>query len=1053
MVTSKLKVPFRKLKHIHHISDIQIRNLKRHREYEQVIEGLYEEVRKNPKNAISYIGGDIAHSKTEMSPELVDQLSRLFRNLADICPLVIIAGNHDANLNNLNRMDVLTPIVENLNHPNLHYLKSTGIYTCADTDLIVWDVWDKESDYIKAKDVPGDRKKVVLFHGTVDRSETDLGFKLPSKVKMSMFKGYDLGLLGDIHKRQHLNKEETISYCGSLVQQNHGEDIGKGYLLWDMETLKSEYIEIPNEYGYYTINIDNGKLPELPDLPKKPRVRVRVSNTKPSQLKKLMTQLQKKCKIQESVITRVDGLSTEKIRDKKINIGDVNNPDYQYDLVREYLKNNYLVDDETMIKIKNILKDLNSTIPEADIQRNVHWKLKRFEFSNLFSYGEDNVVDFTKLNGMIGLFAPNASGKSALLDALCFNLFDMSSRTYRADNIINKAKNNLHCKVNFEIDGQDYFIEKKGKKNLRTGHVKVDIDFWTIDDTGEEISLNGDQRRTTQNNIKKVIGNYEDFILTSMSSQNNSTVFIDKTQKERKELLSQFMGLKIFDTLYQQASDEIKEVNTLLNDFKKADYDRELADITDSLLLLEGKEKDFKSDEDKLKKEYKKITTDIQEQTKRLKPVDNTLKSIEVLEEEHSKLHTLSEKVKKNLSEYEIEQYDYEKATQEIENKIVIYKQDGVEENYYKLEKLEEERDLFQIELDKLKADVRVKLDKIEKLGNLTWDEDCEHCMSNPFTLDAIETKKNLEKDKTLAQQYVQKKQKMEDEIQTMFKVRAFKKDLDELQDRLNEKQRYQDNIISNIKITKEKQKNITTQFNLITSEMERAKSQEQNVVFNEQILQEIDKLENYQTDLDYQLGMVTEKLTKLHGEIQVLKTKENQINDNIKKVEELEDSHQAYQYLLEAIKRDGVPYDLISKSLPTVEGAVNDILAQIVDFSIIFNMDGKQIDTHIVYDDDRVWPLELSSGMERFISSLAIRVGLMNVSNLPRSNFLAIDEGWGTMDSDNLNSVAQLFQYLKTEFQFSLVVSHIESMRDFVDTLLEIKKVGGSSSVRFSRD
>ena len=1053
MVTDKLKVPFRKLKHIHHISDIQIRNLKRHREYEQVFEGLYKEVKKNPKNAISYIGGDIAHSKTEMSPELVDQLSRLFKNLADICPLVIIAGNHDCNLNNLNRMDVLTPIVENLNHPNLHYLKRTGIYTCGDTDLIVWDVWDKEKDYIKAKDVPGDRKKVVLFHGTVDRSETDLGFKLPSKVKMSMFKGYDLGLLGDIHKRQHLNKEETISYCGSLVQQNHGEDIGKGYLLWDMETLKSEYIEIPNEYGYYTINIDNGKLPELPDLPKKPRVRVRVSNTKPSQLKKLMTQLQKKCKIQESVITRVDGLSTEKIRDKKINIGDVNNPDYQYDLVREYLKNNYLVDDETMIKIKNILKDLNSTIPEADIQRNVHWKLKRFEFSNLFSYGEDNVVDFTKLNGMIGLFAPNASGKSALLDALCFNLFDMSSRTYRADNIINKAKNNLHCKVNFEIDGQDYFIEKKGKKNLRTGHVKVDIDFWTIDDTGEEISLNGDQRRTTQNNIKKVIGNYEDFMLTSKSSQNNSTVFIDKTQKERKELLSQFMGLKIFDTLYQQASDEIKEVNTLLNDFKKADYDRELADITDSLLLLEGKEKDFKSDEDKLKKEYKKITTDIQEQTKRLKPVDNTLKSIEVLEEEHSKLHTLSEKVKKNLSEYEIEQYDYEKATQEIENKIVIYKQDGVEENYYKLEKLEEERDLFQIELDKLKADVRVKLDKIEKLGNLTWDEDCEHCMSNPFTLDAIETKKNLEKDKTLAQQYVQKKQKMEDEIQTMFKVRAFKKDLDELQDRLNEKQRYQDNIISNIKITKEKQKNITTQFNLITSEMERAKSQEQNVVFNEQILQEIDKLENYQTDLDYQLGMVTEKLTKLHGEIQVLKTKENQINDNIKKVEELEDSHQAYQYLLEAIKRDGVPYDLISKSLPTVEGAVNDILAQIVDFSIIFNMDGKQIDTHIVYDDDRVWPLELSSGMERFISSLAIRVGLMNVSNLPRSNFLAIDEGWGTMDSDNLNSVAQLFQYLKTEFQFSLVVSHIESMRDFVDTLLEIKKVGGSSSVRFSRD
>ena len=1052
MVTDKLKVSFRKLKHIHHISDIQIRNLQRHKEYEQVFEGLYKEVKKNPKNAISYIGGDIAHSKTEMSPELVDQLSRLFKNLADICPLVIIAGNHDANLNNLSRMDVLTPIVENLNHPNLHYLKKTGIYTCADTDLIVWDVWDKEKDYIKAKDVPGDRKKVVLFHGTVDRSETDLGFKLPSKVKMSMFKGYDLGLLGDIHKRQFLDKDERIAYCGSLVQQNHGEDIGKGYLLWDMETLKSEYIEIPNEYGYYTINIDNGKLPELPDFPAKPRVRIRVSNTKPSQLKKLMTQLQKKAKIQESVITKVDGLSTEKIRDKKINIGDVNNPDYQYDLVSEYLKNNYIVDDDTMIKIKDILKELNQVIPDADVQRNISWKLKKFEFSNLFSYGEDNIVDFTKLNGMIGLFAPNASGKSALLDALCFNLFDLSSRAYKADNIINKSKNNLHCKVNFEIDGIDYFIEKFGKKNLRTGHVKVDIDFWMVDETGENVSLNGDQRRTTQKNIQRVIGSFDDFILTSMSSQNDSTVFINKTQKERKELLSQFMGLKIFDSLWIQASEDIREVNALLTDFKKSDYDKELATITDDLILLEGKEKEFKKDEKDLKSQIKKVQSDIKEQTKRLKPVDDNLKSIEELEVQHSKLTTLSENVKEKLAEYEVEQYDYERAVQEIENKIVVYKQDGVEENYYKLEKLEEERDLFQIELDKLKADVRVKLDKIDKLGNLTWDEDCEHCMSNPFTLDAIETKKNLEKDKTLAQEYVQKKQLMEDEIQKHFKVRAFKKDLDELQDKLSEKQRYQDNITSNINITKEKQKNITTQFNLITSEMERSKSQEQNVMFNSQVFGEIDHLENGLTDLDYQLDVVSDKLTKLHGEIQVHKTNEKQINDNIDKVAELEDSHQAYQYLLEAIKRDGVPYDLISKSLPTVEGAVNDILAQIVDFSIVFNMDGKQIDTHIVYDDDRVWPLELSSGMERFISSLAIRVGLMNVSNLPRSNFLAIDEGWGTMDSDNLNSVAQLFQYLKSEFQFNLVVSHIETMRDFVDTLLEIKKVKGSSSVRFAR-
>ena len=1047
MIQEKVKVPFRKLKYIHHISDIQIRNLKRHKEYEEVFEGLYKEVRKNKDNAVAYIGGDIAHSKTDMSPELIDQLSRLFKNLADICPTIIIAGNHDCNLN---RMDCLTPIVDNLNHPNLHYLKRTGVYTCADTDFIVWDVWDKEKDYIKAKDVPGDRTKVVLFHGTVDKCETDLGFNLPSDVKITKFKGYDLGLLGDIHKRQHLNKEETISYCGSLVQQNHGEDIGKGYLLWDVPTRKSKYIEIPNDYGYYTINIDNNTLPDLSDLPKKPRLRVRVSNTKPSELKKLMAKVHKMGKVQESVISRVDGLSTEKVRNNKINIGDVNSVDYQLKLISEYLNNNYFIDDEMMVKIKNILTELNTNIPDADVQRNIDWKLKKFEFDNMFSYGENNVVDFTKLNGIIGMFAPNATGKSALLDSLCFCLFDTSSRAYKADNIINNSKTTMYCKVNFEIDGIDYFIEKRGKKNLRTGHVKVNVDFYLIDESGERVSLNGDQRRTTQKNIQKVIGSFDEFILTTMSSQNNSTVFIDKTQKERKELLSQFMGLTIFDRLYTQAAEDIKEVDTLLKNFKKADYDTELASITQDLSLLEDKHKQFKSDERKVKKEIREVLSKIKEQTVRLKPIDTNVRDITLLTEEKKKLDGLLYKVDEQTANTKTQVKTFALKQKDLNTRISQYEKDNVNEKYAKLEQLEEERDLFQIEIDKLKVEVRQKLDKIEKLGNLTYDEDCDNCMSNPFTLDAIETQKNLDKDKLLAQQYVSKKQKMEDRIQKMFKVRAYKGDLDSLLEQLSSLNLEETHTTTQLNLLEEKRTNIFNQLNSVNSEIQKYHNHEKDILFNSQIESEIDNLQNQSDNLDYQLDTVSNKVKKLYADIKVLKTNEENINSNIKKVAKLEGDHQAYQYLLEAIRRDGVPYDLISKSLPTVEGAVNDILSQIVDFSIIFNMDGKVIDTHIVYDDDRVWPLELSSGMERFISSLAIRVGLINVSNLPRSNFLAIDEGWGTMDSENINSVYSLFQYLKTQFQFTMIVSHIDSMRDAVDTLLEVKKTSSHSNIIF---
>ena len=436
-----------------------------------------------------------------------------------------------------------------------------------------------------------------------------------------------------------------------------------------------------------------------------------------------------------------------------------------------------------------------------------------------------------------------------------------------------------------------------------------------------------------------------------------------------------------------------------------------------------------------------------------MKPVDSTLKPIDDLNNSKKSLTTALDEAVKEYDKKSNELHDMKISMDDVNTKIQSYMNDGVNEQYLELEKLEKERDLFQIEIDKLKIEVRAKLDKIEKLGDLTWNEDCDHCMSNPFTLDAIETKKNLNKDKVLAQEYVTKKQLMEDEINKKFKVRAYKKDLDELKGQYLHFQTDSQFLESGVELLQEKQKRINNNLNVVLSDIEKSKRQEKDVLFNTEIENELEKLQNQSDDLDYQMDMLAKKSTTLHGEIQVLKTKEKQINDNIDKVEKLEGDHQAYQFLLEAIKRDGVPYDLISKSLPTIEGAVNDILAQIVDFNIVFNMDGKQIDTHIVYDDDRVWPLELSSGMERFVSSLAIRVGLMNVSNLPRSNFLAIDEGWGTMDSENLNSVAQLFQYLKTQFQFSFVVSHIESMRDFVDTLLEIKKVSGSSSVRFSRD
>ena len=53
-------------------------------------------------------------------------------------------------------------------------------------------------------------------------------------------------------------------------------------------------------------------------------------------------------------------------------------------------------------------------------------KLLTLEFSNMFSYGPNNRIDFTKLkfDEITGIFSDNSTGKSSIIDILLFSLLD-----------------------------------------------------------------------------------------------------------------------------------------------------------------------------------------------------------------------------------------------------------------------------------------------------------------------------------------------------------------------------------------------------------------------------------------------------------------------------------------------------------------------------------------------------------------------------------------------------------------------------------------------------
>ena len=238
-----------------HISDTHIRNYKYQKEYRQVFSHLYKTLKEENVDFIVHTG-DIAHTKTQISPEFVELASEFLSGLADIAPTYVLLGNHDGNLKNSARQDALTPIVQNLKHPNLHLFKGYEQVNlpekfalhamCVFDDQTNWNL-EPDQDFIN----------IALYHGCVRGSETDIGWVLEGEVNLETFQNFDYGFFGDIHKtNQMLDDHGRFRYPGSTIQQNFGESNDKGILIWDIKdkekfTCKHVQLENPKPFTFH----------------------------------------------------------------------------------------------------------------------------------------------------------------------------------------------------------------------------------------------------------------------------------------------------------------------------------------------------------------------------------------------------------------------------------------------------------------------------------------------------------------------------------------------------------------------------------------------------------------------------------------------------------------------------------------------------------------------------------------------------------------------------------------------------------------------------------
>ena len=608
---------------IYHISDLHIQLYKRHDEYQAVFEKVYTYLKNEKKilnipeatntniPLVSVITGDLLHSKSDLSPECVQLTYNFIKTLSTIMPIIIIPGNHDINMNNKERLDSLTPIISDLPKANpIYYFLDSGVYQLSNLVFYHASIFD----YQIIPPIPQITQKntskttsIMLYHGRVNGAVQFNGLEITENsnktVTPSTFAPYDITCLGDIHKHQFLS--HNIAYAGSLIQQNHGEDVNNhGLIKWDVANKSGTFIPITNDWSYITLFVENRKAnhqcsvkdknniihdPNC-ELMKNLRIRILYKNTPESYIMDYITLLKMNHNIHEFSYQNNENITgfEADINEEDLNddsnatlankgargaealvkgargaealVMDITSPELQNKFLIEHItQNEPNVSVEEMNQIKEINITQNELLKSTNKNYNTqgftgHYKLKRLEFSNLFSYGTNNVIDFTEFKGIVGIIAPNHMGKSAILDIIIFALFDTFSRKGSTKDIVNIRADFYSLKLEAIIGQWTYTIYKTGTRG-KTNSIPSKIEFYRTNETDNIIErLEEDTAMKTKERISEYFGTYDNIIHTSFSIQQDNSCFIDAENTERRKELQRIMRFDIIDKLYEMAN-------------------------------------------------------------------------------------------------------------------------------------------------------------------------------------------------------------------------------------------------------------------------------------------------------------------------------------------------------------------------------------------------------------------------------------------------------------------------------------------------------------------
>ena len=728
-----------------------------------------------------------------------------------------------------------------------------------------------------------------------------------------------------------------------------------------------------------------------------------------------------------NVLTKVKNVDQETMQtvDVSVNITDTN---YQLDLLKKFLESkNY---EKSLDKVLELNRMVENKMEEGDVDitQFKKWYIRNIEFSNFLSYGENQRLDFDKLNGLVVVESnpPNFGGKTVLtVDLLMFLFFNETTKTSKAEEIFNRFtdKDVVSVKGEITIDGEDYIILRKiERKKSKKGdwNVKTELDFFKKLHDGSLQNFTGEQRMETEAFIKNSIGTKEDFLMTILTTATNLEDLLESKPTARGQVLSRFMGLEFL----KRKEEVAKEI---YSDFNKSKLS--------NLYSSEQLKSDIKTYEDQIVSynesivEYKNELKDIEQKLSKGKEYRD-----DMLKKKHTDIDKEIALMNPQETQIEIQNLNGQKESfQEKLNELNVVEP----ENYYYEDKHDEVKEEYKkVNTEKITLDT--KITEIEKLkSSVKGGIKCEHC-----GIELMNAAITQQKISELAGLITQKAHKEVLLNELSVKEKEFvetKRQFDEYEKNKLIKEKYDLSIEScDLKIS-----GLNSKLERWNEVQDKIKS---NLKIDEMLIKadiRIDELEQMKKNKNQQISSTEYSI----------KTTDEKIDHNKKmivKIQEEEDKDKIYKIYLESYGKNGVSKIIMKTMMPLINSELQRLMEDSCHFKMEIRINDKsEVEFLMIDNSTGIEKLMVSgSGFERTLASLALRSVLSKICSLPKPNSVVFDEVFGKISNDNLEMVFEFFVKIKDYFDKIFIISHNPLINQWCDFSVKIKKEENISKV-----